>query len=420
VPAESLRSSAVLQDAARLDFALCPDGRHEAAIRRAIEHCLAFLRERLGPDKLVALVLTGSFARGEGTVMAAGTRLRVLGDIEFLVVLPSEVEYHTLRSSFAAWSREASHELSDEVHVDVEFGPVEIRYLERRALPSIFVCDLIRHGKVIWGPPDILAAVPAFGPGDIPRHDALHLVFNRLIEQLDAYDRAAELDGTALWDVAYQRLKLVLDLAGSALAFEGRHESSYAHRPSAFARLIEETPALARRLPQGFVDELERAARLKLAPGDGSEVLPPDVLSEARRAWVRDRIVSGVPAVAAVLGWELEALVGPGAPLPELLARWMRTQPWTRRAWDWAKVVLHPMPAPVPLAPLRAAWLARRSTPRALLYTSGALAYLNLCRPTARPAAISRLVFVRRRARRTPAAQRHAITALWRWCVRNN
>jgi hypothetical protein len=413
----------------RLAFPLCHDPRWQEPIRRVFERCVAFLRERLGPDELVALVLTGSFARGEGSVMSAGGRPRVLGDIEFLAVLRTEIAFHRLRAKFPGWSREASEHVRDLVDVDLEFGPVEVSYLARRARPSIFVHDLIRHGKVVWGPPDILEAVPPFVASDIPREDALFLVFNRAIEQLEAYDRASELDGTALWEIAYQRVKLVLDLAGSALAFTGRHEASYAARPRAFRELLLTAPGLARRLPAGFTEELERAAHLKILPGDGTGVLPAHLPVDAQRLWVRDRIAAGVPAAIAVLRWELGELLGVEPPtgagpsdereLTALLARWMRSQRWGRRAWDWAKVALHPIPAPLPVSRVRAARLALRSTPRGLLYAAGALAYLNLHRPAVRPPAISRLLFARARASRHPAAQRRAITALWRWCVRN-
>jgi hypothetical protein len=422
--------SVVTADGGRLAFPLCRDPRWQEPLRRVFDRCLALLGERLGPDQLVALVLTGSFARGEGSVMSAGGRPRVLGDIEFLVVLPTETTFHRLRAEFPGWSREASERVRDLVDVDIEFGPVEVGYLARRARPSIFVHDLIRHGKVVSGPADILERVPPFEAADIPREDALFLVFNRAIEQLEAYDRAAELEGAALWELAYQRVKLVLDLAGSALAFTGRHEASYAERPRAFREVLLTAPGLARRLPAGFTEELERAARLKLLPGDGSGVLPSHLPLDAQRLWVRERIVSGVPAALAVLRWELGELLGvePDAgrgrsderEIVELVDRWMRSQRWGRRAWDWAKVALHPIPAPLPVSRVRAARLAMRSTPRGLLYAAGALAYLNLHRPAVRPRAIARLLFARPQACRRPATQRRAITALWRWCVRNN
>ena len=401
-------------------FPLCRDPRHDGALRRVIDGCAGFLAERL-PGKLVGLVLTGSFSRGEGTVLPVNGHLRVLGDIEFLVIVPRVTDYRTLRRRVGAWGREASARLAaPSVSVDIEFGPVEVGYLRHRARPSIFVYDLATHGKVVWGPPDLLTAIPAFGPERIPREDALHLVFNRTIEQLEAYDRLDDLAGEALLDVAYQRVKLVLDLAGSALAFAGAHATSYAERPAAFATLLARTPALAARLPADFESELERAVRAKLDPS--AEPLLPDGDAGTRRAWLRRRIVEGVPVLSAFLVWELEELMGGRAPLDVLLARWAQTPSPYRRLREWAKLALHPNRAPLPVSARRALALARRSTPRALLYAAGALAYVDLARDGSRaPTDVSSLLPLAGRATpRTPAATRSAVTALWRWCIRNN
>jgi hypothetical protein len=409
-------------EALNVDFPLCRDPRHEAAIRHVLVQSAEMLVDRLPPGTLAALVLTGSFARGEGSVMASDGRLRVLGDIEFLAVLPGERDFHTFRTRMPQFGREVSDAVRDVIEVDVEFGPVIVDYFKRLARPSIFVYDLIRHGKVIWGPADIVKHVTEFGPERIPPEDALHLLFNRTIEQLEAYDRTATLEGRALWDLAYQRQKLVLDVAGSALAFVGRHEPSYEARPAAFGRLLAEAPALRAALPHAFCAELERAARIKISPGDGRDVLPPDLPLAQQRDSIRRQIVAGVPAVAALLRWELSELLGDQHPeLPTLLRRWARGMTLGRRIWDWAKVALHPVRPPLPLSRLRAGALFSRSTPRALLYTSGALAYLNLARPTADPAAIAALLPVRRaRLGTEPDNLRRAITSLWRWCVRNN
>jgi hypothetical protein len=401
-------------------FALCRDPRHDEAVRRVVDGCAGFLTARL-PGKLVGLVLTGSFSRGEGTVLPVNGHLRVLGDIEFLLVVPRLTDYRALRRRVGDWGREASTHLgAPGISVDIEFGPVEVGYLRHRARPSIFVWDLATHGKVVWGPEDLLRAIPAFGRERIPREDALHLVFNRTIEQLEAYDRLDGLAGEALLDVAYQRVKLVLDLAGSALAFAGAHETSYAERPAAFARLLARTPALATRLPVDFESELERAARAKLEPS--TEPLLPPGDAPSQRAWLRRRIVAGVPALSAFLVWELEQLTGGRAPLDVLLTRWAATHSRARRLREWLKLALHPNRAPLPVSPLRALTLARHATPRALLYAAGALAYRDLARPDAagRADVASLLPLSRRAAPRTPAAVRGAVTALWRWCIRNN
>lgn len=391
--------------------------RADAAVGAALERCVSTLRQRLGP-RLRGVVLTGSFARGEGSVMAVNGHLRVLGDIELLVIVPGARDYRVLRPALAGWSREVSAALAERgLAVELEFGPVEEAFLRKRARPSIFVHDLRTHGRVVWGPADLLARIPPFEASGIPRTDAVHLLFNRAIEQLDAWDRVEASSGEALLGVAYQPLKLRLDLAGSALAFSGRHVSSYAERPRAFAALLDGTPALAALLPGDFQEQLARAARLKLAPG-ADEVLPAGP-PEAERKWVRAEIGGAVPALAGVLRWELAQLLGGDAPLPVLLDRWVTAQPWRRRARAWAKLALHPMACPLPLSARRALALARRSTPRALVYAAGATACLALGDARATGAAARRLPL----AGPSPvsaAAERAAITAFWRWCVRND
>src|SRR5439155_1041765 len=174
----------------------------------------------------------------------------------------------------------------------------------------------------------------------------------------------------------------VLDLAGSALAFAGAHATSYAERPAAFARLLASTPRLAARLPPHFERELERAARAKLDPS--GEPLLPHGDAGAQRAWLKRRIVDGVPALSAFLVWELEELTGRHAPLNALLARWTAMPSRSQRLREWVKLALHPNRAPLPVSLRRALALARRSTPRALLYAAGALAYVDLARDGSR------------------------------------
>ena len=401
-------------------FPLCVEARHEAPIRRLIDGCVDFVRRRLSPERLVGVVLTGSFARGEGSVLPLGGRLRVLGDIEFFVVLAHAADYNRLRPEMTGWGTQAAKALADEgVHVDLEFGPVHVGYLHR-ARPSIFVYDLRHHGKVLWGPPDLLERMPSMAADDIPREDALRLLLNRTIEQLDAYDRVSTVAADALLDVAYQRVKIVLDLAGSALAFSGLHRASYAERPASLARLIRETPSLARRLPSHFERDLAQATRMKLAPDD--QAFPIGETVDEQRRMLRAEITSAVPAMTGLLTWELEQLLGTDGDLDTLLARYLQSQPLTRRTWEWGKLLVNPLPAPLPVSPLRALRLFWTSTPRALIYAAGALAYRDLAAPRPEPAPVDRLLPLGRPAwpPRDRHARRRAIVDLWRWCVRNS
>ncbi|HXH83015.1 MAG TPA: hypothetical protein VNN07_08820, partial [Candidatus Tectomicrobia bacterium] len=63
------------------DAPLCADQRADGAVRDLLGGLVALVRDRLGP-RLLGIVLTGSFARGEGTVVPVEDGLRVLGDLE--------------------------------------------------------------------------------------------------------------------------------------------------------------------------------------------------------------------------------------------------------------------------------------------------------------------------------------------------
>jgi hypothetical protein len=400
-------------------FPLCAEARHEAAIRSLLAGCVDFVRGRLSPERLCAVVLTGSFARGEGSVMSAGGGIRVLGDLEFFVVLTHGGDYQRLRAEMTTWGPTAAATIgAGRVRASLEFGPVHVGYL-RRAGPSIFVHDLRHHGKVLWGPADLLEQIPAFGPEAIPREDALRLLLNRTIEQLEAHERLATLAEDEVLDLAYQGLKVVLDLAGSALAFNGVHCASYAERPRGLARLLRETPSLARRLPGGFEPELARATLAKLSPDDYDLIGAAGDTLTARRRALREQIVRAIPATLGLLTWELEQLVGAGDDLDGLVERYLRAQPLARRLREWSKLLINPLPAPLPLSASAAVRLFARSTPRALIYAAGVRAYRELAgRPD--DDADRLLPIARAAGLRDRAARRRAIVALWRWCVRNS
>jgi hypothetical protein len=403
-----------------LAFPLCRQPRHEDRVRHAIGTCVSLVLERVPAADLVAVVLTGSFARGEGSVLPMGRVLKVLGDFEFFVVLTRRAASPAVRRVMATWGAEATLRLAGlGVHSEVDFGLVSADFFRRRARPSIFVYDLREHGKVLWGRAGVLEEIRAFASEAIPPEDALYLAFNRTIEQLDAHERLARLPPDQLVDAAYQQTKLVLDLAGSALAFAGRHTPLYRRRPGAFARLVTETPSLEARLPAGFQAALAEAASAKLDPG-AHFASPPVGPVEEERERLRGAIVGSVPVVAGLLRWELAQLGGRDGELEDLLDRWLTTPTYRRRVWDWAKLVLNPLPAPLPVSHARAGRLFFTSTPRALLYAAGTLAYLALHQPRRDVTAPARLLPLPRGIRLDdPADLRRAVVALWRWGVRN-
>ena len=324
------------------------------------------------------------------------------------------------------WSREAERRARRDAawRVDIEFGPAEDG-LPRAAAPgrrsSSTTCARTA-GR--GGPPDLLARIPPFGPEDIPREDAVHLLFNRAIEQLEAWDRVERADGEALLDLAYQRLKLALDLAGSALAFDGRPRVRLRRAAGARSpRCCAARPALAARLPAEFDAELERAAARSSSPPRPTTSCRPDRPPRSARGCARE-IAAAVPALAGTpaLGARRPARRRRAAADPARALGGARRR-WRARAYgNGRKLALHPDAGAA--AAERAAggrgwpW---RSTPRALAYAAGAHRL-----PGARPAATAHrrgrgpapAGGARRRPPPPPSAA--AITAFWRWCIRND
>jgi hypothetical protein len=131
-------------------------------------------------------------------------------------------------------------------------------------------------------------------------------------------------------------------------------------------------------------------------------------------------MLAALPAVRAVLGWELQQYLDADDELSVLLARYARTPGLGRRLRDWAKLILNPLPAPLPISPLGVARLAWRSTPRALLYAAAGHAYLDMAADGAAPEEVWRLLPLPGAVRPLDrASQRRAIVALWQWAVRN-
>ncbi|HWH09433.1 MAG TPA: hypothetical protein VNX21_09555, partial [Candidatus Thermoplasmatota archaeon] len=148
-----------------LDFAFTE--RDEPKAREVIERDLRLVCDavRKADPRLDALVLTGGFSRGEGTVRDG----RPVNDYDLVAVR-------------RAWGgdalyRELGHRLGREVGIEVDLLPVA-----RARLPHVgrklFWLDARLGGRVILGDPRALDRIPAFGPADLPRSEAARLLGN--------------------------------------------------------------------------------------------------------------------------------------------------------------------------------------------------------------------------------------------------
>jgi hypothetical protein len=337
----------------------------ELSAREVAEKIVALtLREceRSFGKRLRAIILTGSFARSEATIVARDGLCRVLGDAEFLLVFRQGTRLPAADALDCLAETVKQSLLRQAVACPVHLAAVRPGYLVH--LPAhIFSYELRHAGRVVLGDEAILRLVPAFPPAQIDREDAWRLLSNRLIEWLEARaETAPQADAPGI-RLSYATLKLWMDAATSLLVFFGEYAPSYAARAERLETLADdaakELPFPVARFRAGVAEATSRKLRPETFPTDSFRW---SFCEEARRMAVR------------LWCWELGLMTGQSANLPPLtlcgtLARRMtrkqRMRGWLRVARETGAVTAWHH---------RARWLrlSRGGSPRHWLYAVAA------------------------------------------------
>lgn len=382
-------------------YCAVPEG--DAWLRPRVEAARDLVLGELTTSSVEGLILTGSLARGEGSVLCEHGRLRLLGDVEFLLIVRGQPRWREFRRRLHELGRRATEQLSEgESAFPVEYTPADIAYLRKRARPSVFAWDLCQHGRVLHGRPDLLCEVPGFDRAALPPEDSVETLMNRGLELLAARntERSQELRD-------YAAVKALVDLAGSALAFTGAYDSLVSRRPAAFRALLARHTGLETELddPERLSALVDAAAEVKLRPtAPGLEELAGHAEGGSVLRWISD-----------LWHWEVGQMVGrPGAPTEELIRAYLAHEALGNRLRGWAKYAWHPLrPSSARLNPglLRQ---AARGSPRRLVYSAavcaieGAEGWEERARhllPAARPEGDRML---------------QEIIESWTWLIRNN
>ncbi len=192
----------------------------DALVERHLARAVEAIRTR-SPDT-EAILLTGGFGRGEGTVTAEGGTVRVHNDYDLLALGGDAAALTGLGEELA---REFGMEFVD-VGAQAGLEPVE--------RPSQLHFDL-RHGStVLWGDAGLPAALPSLAPASIPADEGVYLLGNRfgglaLVAGAGPGERFAE-PGFA----AHQVAKLLLAVVDAWLLELGDYHASYAVRRTRF------------------------------------------------------------------------------------------------------------------------------------------------------------------------------------------
>ncbi len=388
----------------------------DAWLQRKVEHSVDFLLDAVPPQTLEAIILTGSTARGEASVLPTDKGFRLLGDLEFLVIARAPFDWRHLRQQMRAIGHRATQDVgASGQEAVIEYGPAGRVYLQRNIRPCIFAYDLRSHGQVVWGQPDMLEAIAPFEVGDIPPEDALNLLMNRLVELLlFSQPTACSRHIDVSLDRAYDTVKLILELAGSALASTGGHVSRYRDRGRQFAHLLRSEPTLA----TGFSDsdifhrQLDAAIACKLAPSrqrlvDLQQALTlPQLARWGCELWL----------------WQIRRWLGMApANFRDALTTYIKRESTAMRCKGWIKFFRHPLRPRGALSWPRMARLVPYASPQTLTYAMALLLLANLADAgdsdwEQQVRALSPIRFDASQ----PAQFVDAIGELWTWLIRNN
>lgn len=198
-----------------------------------------------------SLILTGAATQCEGSAISSKNKVKILSDYDILVVVKNGDDT-TLRKKL----RQLSIDLTKELRVQGLLSCVALHPTTKAGLtsliPTIANLNLKDSGAILYGE-DVSNLIPSINPKEIPKWDALKILFNRACEQLlylhpnlfyndSIPENLLELN-------IYQTTKTFLDICTSLLAFHGMLVPTYIKRINEFKRLLDRSAFLNELIP---------------------------------------------------------------------------------------------------------------------------------------------------------------------------
>lgn len=209
-------------------FTSCPDPTAEIRVAADMERVVDEVR-RVSPGA-EAIVLTGSFGRGEGAVLSGADGCSPLNDYDILVVGGTDRQV-------------ALSELADRLKPAFGLDYLDIVWsaddLAGRPL-TIANFDLKFGSRVLWGSPEILDRLPPYAAADLQLQEALTLLLNRAAGLLSGLGQGSASPGPSAAAGPYldtQVVKASVAIGDWYLVRWGAYDSSYRRRGDRFADL---------------------------------------------------------------------------------------------------------------------------------------------------------------------------------------
>ena len=324
-------------------FTLTGDSRVEAGVRTLLQDITAAVVAELAPS---AVVLSGSFARGEGGAYLCGQEIRATSDIDLVAVYsgPGSVVRAALARRGARKLVKRLSPTFPRARLDLTTRPA---LLMRWPATTLDYYELLRsarqlHGAVRLPPPSQVRI------DDIPASEFTRMLRKRGAGLLLAWVRMSTAEEMLGADIA-QSVQLDVDKAflacGDALLFRhGQYDHRLLVRVERFRRLLSIRLGPTMRLHE----EYERSARQRLLPSPDIDLRPAAYRErwrtaveewlgcyESQVAWSRS-LRNGSPSVTG--GWHpvraVQHTVG-------AVRRLILGLPTEQQQWDTLPILLH-------------------------------------------------------------------------------
>lgn len=237
-------------------------------IQRDLRLITQYLHERWPEQQLAALVLSGSYGRGEGGVQRKNSREYPCDDYDLLVIFkqlrPAE------RLTINQRLQRAAQALSAKTACTVDLAPAcDLRALHDA--PRTLFWYALRHShKVIWGNPEILQQLPEFPAAEVPPEETFKLLLNRGVELWQAIEAGFPLVDP--WkDPRWSPLLLaiynaIIAIGDSLLILAHCYHSSYQERVQILKSYLQQEPHLPEAPMLAYL--YPEAVQYRLSPSD--------------------------------------------------------------------------------------------------------------------------------------------------------
>jgi hypothetical protein len=257
-------------------FTAAGDPNIEQVVGNHMRTIVSAIRSGMEPD---AILVRGSFGKGEGDVLFDNGHLHFLSDYEINVATFS-FRHRRLFNRLA-------RQLTDELGVNTSIVWMRPDYFERLRVgpfvagPVPITINLYetRYGARLLYGRDLFLTAPQIDPACISMASGLQLLLNRMAEALQYLP---EPDGTPTkeWDSVYWINKLVLACLESLLLSWKEYHYSYGERGKRFSALAAGRLAFMGDQAQLLREFAQRATEFKLHP---SRNMYPDTLESTTR-----------------------------------------------------------------------------------------------------------------------------------------